>query len=108
MGEKDEMAQRASAYDIRGLGFDWPKYALIEECCVMEDGKVNLTQTLEGMRSGRAFYQIQLRDAYAFKMQSGADYSDFTDRFDEYARKERELGVAISYLEEMIEAASSV
>jgi hypothetical protein len=33
-----------------------------------------------------------------------ADYSDFTDRFDDNARMNRELGQAISCLEEIIEA----
>ena len=47
---------------------------------------------------------IELNEAFAFKMRSGADYSDFTDRFDDYARMDRELGQAISYLEEIIDA----
>ena len=38
-------------------------------------------------------------------MQTGADYSDFTDRFDEYARMNRELGKAISFLDEIVQAA---
>jgi hypothetical protein len=45
-----------------------------------------------------------LNEAYAFKRNTGADYSDFTDRFDEYARMERELGRAIAYLQELVEA----
>ena len=102
------MARKLSANDILGLGFDWPKYVLIEEYCVMEDGKVDLTRTIEGMRSSQAYYQKQLHDAFNFKMQFGVDYSDFTDRFDDYARMNRDLGMAISYLEEIIEAASGL
>ena len=105
MHEEDEMAPRLAANDIRGLGFDWPKYVLIEEYSVIEDGKVDLTRTIEGLQSSRAFYQKQLNDAFAFKMQTGANYSDFTDRFDDYARTHRDLGVAISYIDEIIEAA---
>ena len=99
------MIRRLSATAIRNLGFEWPKYALIEEYAVMEGGKVDLTQTVEKLDSSRAFYQGQLNAAYAFKQQHGADYSDFTDRFDDYARMRRELGAAISYLEKIIEAA---
>lgn len=106
MHEEDKMAPRLSANEIRGLGFDWPKYALIEEHSVMEGGKVDLVSTIEGMQSSRAFYQGQLNAAFAFKTQTGADYSDFTDRFDEYARMHRDLGVVIAYLEEIVAAAS--
>ena len=102
------MAPRLSVHDIRGLGFDWPKYAIIEEYAVTENGRVDLGKTIERMQSSRGFYKQQLNEAFAFKMQSGADYSDFTDRFDEYARLHRDLGVAISYLEEIVEAASSL
>ena len=97
-------ARKLFAEDIRRLGFDWPKYALIEEYCVLEDGQVDLTATVERMRSSRSYYRKQLNEAFAFKQQSGADYSDFTDRFDDNARTDRELGVAISYLEEITAA----
>jgi len=105
MCEEDKVVRKLSANDIQKLGFDWPKYVLIEEYCVIEDGKVDLTRTIERMRSSRAYYKKQLDEAFAFKMRTGADYSDFTDHFDDNARMNRELGQAISYLEEIIEAA---
>ena len=104
MHAEDEMAPRLTVGDIRGLGFDWPKYALIEEYCVMEHDQVDLVKTIQKMRSARAYYKRQLDEAFAFKMKTGADYSDFTERFDDYARMHRELGVAISYLEEVLTA----
>jgi hypothetical protein len=96
---------KLSANEIRGLGFDWPRYALIEEYCVMEAGQVDLTRTMERMQSSRAYYKRQLDEAFAFKMRHGADYSEFTDRFDDYSRMHRELNTAIAYVEEIIEAA---
>jgi hypothetical protein len=99
------MTWMLSAVEIQGLGFDWPKYALIEEYCVKVEGKVDLTSTMERMRSSQAYYRGQLDEAFAFKMQHGADYSDFTDRFDDNARMHRELGTAIAHVEEIIEAA---
>jgi hypothetical protein len=42
------MVRKPSACDIRDLGFDWPKYALIEEYRVIEDGKVDLKGTGAG------------------------------------------------------------
>ena len=104
MREEDEVAWKLSVDDIQNLGFDWPKYALIEEYCVIEDGKVDLTKTIEKMQSSWAYYKKQLDEAFAFKMQFGADYSDFTNRYDDNARMNRKLGEAISYLEEIIEA----
>jgi hypothetical protein len=98
------MSPSLSVGEIRKLGFDWPKYSLIEETCLVQEGKVDLASTLEKLRSSRAFYRGQLAQAYAFKMQTGADYADFTDRRDDYARMERELGTAIAYLERIIEA----
>jgi hypothetical protein len=105
MREEDEVIRKLSVDDIQNLGFDWPRYALIEEYCVIEDGKVDLTRTIERLQSSRAYYKRQLNEAFSFKMQTGADYSDFTDRFDDNARASRELDKAISYLEEIIEAA---
>ena len=105
MREENKVARKLSTDDIQNLRFDWPKYALIEKYCVIEDGKVDLDRTIEEMRSSRAYYKKQLNQAFAFKMQTGADYVDFTDRFDDNARTNRELGQAISYLEEVIEAA---
>ena len=99
------MARKITAEDIRKLGFDWPNNALIREYSIVEDGKVDLTKTIERMRSSRSYYRKQLNEAFAFKQQSGADYSDFTDRFDDDARMERELGTAISYLDQIIAAA---
>ena len=102
------MTRKLSERELQGLGFDWPKHALIAEHCVMEDDKVDLDRTLESMQSSRSFYRGQINQAFAFKQQTGADYSDFTDRFDEYARMNRELGVAIAYVEEIIEAAKGL
>lgn len=102
------MTRKLSARELQGLGFDWPKHALIEEYCVVEDGKIDLDRTLERMQSSRAYYRGQINEAFAFKQQTGADYSDFTDRFDEYARMNRELGVAIAYVEQIIEAAQGL
>lgn len=96
---------KLSAHDILNLGFDWPKYPIIEEYWTIEGGRVDLNKTLEKMQASRAFYQSQINQAFNFKMQTGADYSDFTDRFDDYARMKRELGTAISHLEEIIAAA---
>lgn len=95
---------KLSTGHIQALGFDWPKYAIIEKYWTIEAGQVDLHQTLEAMQSSRAFYQGQINQAFNFKMQTGADYSDFTDRFDDYARLKRELSAAISYVEEIIEA----
>jgi hypothetical protein len=98
------MVQKLSVRELQGLGFDWPKHALIEEYCFMEHGKVDLDRTLESMQSSRSFYRGQINQAFNFKQQTGADYTDFTDRFDEYSRMNRELGAAIAYLEEIVEA----
>jgi len=102
------MTRKLSVQELQSLGFDWPKHALIEEHCVVEDGKVNLDGTLDRLRSSRSFYAGQINQAFNFKQQTGADYSDFTDRFDEYARMKRELGVAIAYLEEITETAKGM
>jgi hypothetical protein len=56
------------------------------------------------MQHSHGFYRKQMSEAYAFKSQTGADYSDFTDRFDDIARMERELGQSIRYLEEIMAA----
>ena len=100
------MTPKLSVRELQDMGFDWPKHVLIEEYCFMEHGKVDLDRTLESMQSSRSFYRGQINQAFNFKQQTGADYSDFTDRFDEYSRRSHELGVAIAYLEEIIGAVS--
>ena len=99
------MIQKLSVHEIRNLGFDWPKYALIEATCVLENSEVDLARSIEQLRSSRAYYKKQLHDAIAFKMQTGADYSDFTNRFDDNVRMEHQLGEALSYLETIVKAA---
>ena len=99
------MVRKLSVDELQELEFDWPKYALVARYCVLEDGKVDLAKTIESMQSSRAYYRKQLNEAFSFKMRTGADYSDFTDRFDDNARANRELGQAISYLQAIIEAA---
>jgi hypothetical protein len=98
------MSVRLSVAEIRRLGFEWPKHARLEEHCVTEEGRVDLQATIESLRSSQAFYEEQLNAAFAFKQQTGADYSDFTDRFDDDARARRELGAAIAYLTSIVEA----
>jgi hypothetical protein len=90
---------------VRALGFEWPKHALIKQYLIMESGRIDLAQTVERMQSSQAFHRKQINEAYAFKSQTGADYADFTDRFDDIARMERELGQSIAYLEEIMAAA---
>ncbi len=98
------MALKLTVDEIRKRAYEWPKYALVEEYAVIEGGQVDLSTTIENLRSSRSFYQQQLDEAYAFKRSTGADYADFTDRFDEYARMKRELSRAIAYLDEIVEA----
>jgi len=69
---------------------------------VEHDGHIDLPATLERLRTSQAFYQSQLNQAYKFKIQTRADYSDFTDRFDEYARSHREWTAAISHVEKIM------
>lgn len=101
------MARKLSVDAIQDLGFEWPGYAIIEKYCVIEAGEVDLAETQEKMRSSQAFYQGQINAAFNFKQQTGADYSDFSDRFDDYARIRRELGTAIAYIEKIITASNT-
>ena len=98
------MVQGVSIEDIRARGFDWPKYTLVDEHCVVRDGSVDLRATIERMRASHAYYRKQVSDAFRFKMQTGADYADFTERHDDDARLERQLGEAIAYLERIVQA----
>lgn len=98
------MAQLTPLQDIRAVGFEWPKFQTIEEACVGDEGHVDLPATLETLRSSLAFCQGQLNQAYNFKVRTGADYSDFTDRFDEYVRSRTKLKIAVAYVTEIVEA----
>jgi hypothetical protein len=95
-----------SAEEIQNLGFDWPRHALIEEHLVAGSDGMHLAEMIKRMQSSRAFYRKQINEAYAFKSQTGADYSDFTDRFDDLVRMEQELGRCIAYLTEIMAAAA--
>jgi hypothetical protein len=67
------MVLKPSVNDIRKRGYEWPRYALIQEYAVIEGGRVDLSTTLEKVRSSRSFYRRQLGEAYAFKRNTGAD-----------------------------------
>jgi hypothetical protein len=101
------MAASLAVEEIRDRGFEWPKYALIGQYAVLDSGRVDLSATIQSLRSSQSFYRRQLNEAYAFKRSTGADYSDFTDRFDEYVQMERELSRAVAYLQEIVEALAS-
>ena len=90
---------------IRELGFDWPKYPIIEKYCVYKNDEPHLFKTLEKMWSSKAFCKKQINDAYKFKMQNNVDYSDFTTNLDDIVHKEHQLSQAINYIEKIIEAA---
>jgi len=90
--------------EIQTLGFDWPKYPLVEAYCVTTDGQVDLDATIAELASSRSYYRKQLNQAFNFEMQTGADYSDFTDRHDDYAGMERRLSEAIAYLQSIRQA----
>jgi hypothetical protein len=97
------MTRKLSVRELGEIGFDWPNHALIGEHGVMVEGKIDLDRTLASMQASHAFYQGQINQAFNFKQQTGADYSDFTERFDEYARMKRALGEAIAYVQEIID-----
>jgi chromosome segregation ATPase len=88
--------------ELRKLGIDWPMNSLIHEHAVLENGQINLQSTVDKLKSKKAYYDGQLREAFNFKMKHGADYSEFTDQYDEYARMSRQLEESISYLEEIM------
>jgi hypothetical protein len=100
------MAQDLTLVEILGSRHDWPGSALVPKHAVFDGDTVDLRKTIDRMVSSRAYYQRQLAEAFAFKTRYGADYSDFTDRFDDNARTVRELDLAISYLEELAEEAA--
>jgi hypothetical protein len=99
------VTKKLSAAEIRDLGFEWPKYEIVETHSEWERGKVDLDRALQRMRSSRSFYRKQIADGYAFKTKANADYADFTDRFDDYVWMESMLGEAICYLESIVKAA---
>lgn len=86
---------------IMALGFEWPHTTTIQAYAVVENGKVNMDKTLAHLRQSFTFYNNQITAAYNFKTQTGADYSDFTDKFDDYVRMERQLREAIHYMEQI-------
>jgi hypothetical protein len=65
---------------------------------------VNIDKSLAHLRKSHSFYNSQITAAYNFKTRTGADYSDFTDKFDDYVRMKRLLGEAIKYLEQILAA----
>jgi hypothetical protein len=99
------MSWKRSIDEIQRMGFEWLRYPLLEELCIKEGDQVDLGKTLERLETKHAYYEQQINEAYRFKMNSGADYSDFTDRFDDHIKMKSDLAAARSYLIEIIEAA---
>jgi hypothetical protein len=106
MRKESGMAHELPLAEILRLRPDWPRYALVGKYVVLEGGKADLGRAIERMESSRTYFKNELAEAYSFKTQHGADYSDFTHRFDDNARMVRELDLAISYLEELVAEAA--
>ncbi|GIV96877.1 MAG: hypothetical protein KatS3mg057_1534 [Herpetosiphonaceae bacterium] len=81
--------------DLRRYGFQWPKYAIIEQRLNSAADPIHLSALKQSLYTDLIYYEQQLQEAYAFKHQIGADYSDFTDRYDEYAERYRQLQQAV-------------
>lgn len=95
------MAQELTLAEILSLRPDGSGSAVVLKHAVLDGDTVDLRKTIERMESSRAYYRRELAEAFAFKTRHGADYNDFTDRFDDNARTVRELDLAISYLQEL-------
>lgn len=103
-GNSEKNRTGLSEAAIKQLGFDWPHNSLLAEHSHVEAGLIDLVGTLDNLRASRVFHQKQINAAYRFKQQTGADYADFTDRFDDHVRQVRELGAAIAYVEGILTA----
>ena len=93
-----------TAADIRARGFEWPRFAVIEEQCTVVGGRIDLAKTLQALETSRAYYQQQINAAYRFKSQTGADYRDFTDRHDDNASALHQLELAIVHVSGILAA----
>jgi hypothetical protein len=98
------MGNKITVAAIRALGFEWPKTNIIQEYCVIENANVDIDKTLEKLRNSHTFYRNQITAAYNFKIRTGADYSDFTDKFEDYVRMEKLLLESIKHLEKILTA----
>jgi hypothetical protein len=98
------MTRPVTADAIRALGLDWPGHPLIAEHQVVRDGHIDLDATAERLRAGRAEAQRLINAAHAFKQATGADYSDFTDRFDDHVRRLNALQAALAHLGRVLAA----
>lgn len=93
-----------SVNDIQQLGFDWPRYEVVEKNCIIKDGMIDLAASIKRMEESRAFYQRLMDEAFAFKSKYGVDYSEFTDRHEDNTQNYNEYNQAISYLTEILQA----
>jgi hypothetical protein len=101
------MERKIPVSAIQNMGFKWPKTSTLQKYAVIENGEVNVDQSLNKLQQDLAYYKNQITAAFNFKQQTGADYADFTDKFDDYVRMERALTQAINDLEQIIAAYST-
>jgi hypothetical protein len=89
-----------SPEELRELGHPWPDDPLVVSATVSDaEGRVDVLTTLAKLRRSLAFYQGQVREAQAFKAATGADYADFTDRFDEHVKQRDAFRRAVEQVE---------
>lgn len=96
------MTQEYLETELTARGFSLSKFPVIGLNLVQDGGMIDLVKTLENLRLGRDYHQTQINQAHRFKTQTGADYSDFTDQFDEHVRLLGEYDRAIEYIREII------
>ena len=100
------MTRKYTETEITARGFSLADFPVIALNLVKDEGMIDLVGTLGNLRSGRDYHQMQISQAHRFKTQTGADYSDFTDQFDEHVRLLGEYDQAIEYVQEIIKALS--
>ena len=88
--------------EILDAGFVWP--ASVRERAVTIQGKVDLYATLARLEADRDWIERRVNDAISFKQQSGLDYEEFTDTFDDDTAKLYASRAAIAHVRDCIEA----
>ncbi len=94
-----------SEEQIRALGFEWPRLAILrEEAVVTEGGRVDLSSTLTQLQAGIESLRPKVRAAQRFKDDTSADYSEFSDDYDALASRLFDLERGARHVRHILEA----
>ena len=83
--------------EIKNLGIKIPENRIIQDLLSTKETQLYLDEVLINIERSRNFHKEQIEQALQFKQNSGMNFSDFTDQFEEHVSNFNECEDALKF-----------